>query len=356
MDDLGQKFLKDRKTWDECAQTYERQIVGGHPDIAAYEEFEEDFLDRLLRFLVEHQDRRVKLMDIGCGSGRLHIRYGAKSAVTGELDESHPLVKLKVIRPELRFDGALARGISEVWGVDFSQNMIDLAKAKLHEVGLDRESGIGLSLEQGSAFDLPEESDEVLPVAISLVNSIGVTQGPVGAIKLFQSMCRAVKSAGGIAIISCYQREHLESHGLGQYESTLDVSGQPWWLIPDSYASKRYRLVPRYYKRAFSEDPEMVVDVFDKGGSMVKKGFVLRRDPERVAQTLETGNIRTHTDYESYWYGYDLIEEWIDAHWLEKSYHFRTKQLDKLRAEPAQMAIYDAGNHLEPLLDRWEVD
>ena len=68
MDDLKKKYDRDRATWDECAETYETQIVGGHPDILAFEEFEEDFLDRLLRYLVEIQKRPIKLMDIGCGT------------------------------------------------------------------------------------------------------------------------------------------------------------------------------------------------------------------------------------------------------------------------------------------------
>ena len=44
--DLKEKYEKDKTTWDECAATYEKQIVGGHPDILAFENFEED-LDKL---------------------------------------------------------------------------------------------------------------------------------------------------------------------------------------------------------------------------------------------------------------------------------------------------------------------
>ena len=42
---------RDRRVWNDCAGTYEERIVCGHPDVLAYESFEEDFLDRVLAFL-----------------------------------------------------------------------------------------------------------------------------------------------------------------------------------------------------------------------------------------------------------------------------------------------------------------
>jgi SAM-dependent methyltransferase len=355
MEKLINQFLKDQLTWDECAETYERQIVSGHPDITAFEEFEEDFLDSVLRFLCKSQDRRIKVMDIGCGSGRLHIRYGAKTLDVSKLPSSHPLLKLKALRPDLAYDRILRQGLDEVWGIDFSSKMIRLAEDKVNEAQLRRADSVSLNLVQGSAFDLTHEPEQTLPIAVSLVNSVGVTQGPLGAIELFKSMRRAVEPANGIAIISCYQQEYLESYGLGQYESTLDVSGQPWWMTPDTYATKRYRKVPKQYKRAHDQIPELIVDVYDSKGKLVEEGFCLTRDPKRTNQTLKTGHIRTHSNYESNWYSFELIDEWIAAHWTDKSYHIQTKQVDAIRAEPAQMAILDCGNHLEALFRRWEV-
>lgn len=355
MDPLKNKFLKDRLTWDECAETYEQQIVGGHPDITAFEEFEEDFLDSVLRFLCQSQKRKIKLMDIGCGSGRLHVRYGAKTYNASNLPKSHPLSQLKTNRPDLAYDETLAEGLTEVWGIDFSSKMIEIAEEKITETEMRLPDSITLNLEQGSALNLSAESDENLPVAVSLVNSIGVTQGPIGAIELFKSLRNAVESAKGIAIISCYEQIYLELFGLGQYESTMDVSGQPWWMTPDTYASNRFRQVPRNYKRAYDPNTEIIVDVYDLEGKMVEEEFLLERDPERTTRTLETGHIRTHSNYESHWYSYHLIHEWMDAHWRKKSYHLHTKQLDRVRAEPAQMAILDSGNHLKKLLRRWEV-
>ena len=43
-------------------EVYEKQIVGGHPDIAAFEAFEEDFLEEVLRYLADKQERPIKLM------------------------------------------------------------------------------------------------------------------------------------------------------------------------------------------------------------------------------------------------------------------------------------------------------
>ena len=356
MDSLKKKYDTDQQTWDECAETYERQIVGGHPDILAFEEFEEDFLDRILRYLPEKQDRPVKLMDIGCGSGRLHVRYGAKTGTIAELAPSHPLVSLKMNAPQLAYDPVIAGSLKEVWGIDFSQKMIDLAKDKLEKIGLSNHADLALTFEQGSAFELKEQSNRVLPLAICLVNSIGVMQGFEGAAALFKSMRKAVEPADGIAIISCYQQEYVKSYGLGQYESTMDVSGQPIWMQPDTYASSQFKQIPRQYKLAHSRDDKLKVDVYDRQDHLIKKDHVLERDPEKTGQTVNTGDINTYSKYKSHWYSFDHIEELIKEHWETRhSYHIKTQVLDMIRAEPAQMAILDFGGHLKDIFERWKV-
>ncbi len=356
MKTLQKQYETDRQTWDECAETYERQIVGGHPDILAYEEFEEDFLDRMIRYLAEKQQRPVKLMDIGCGSGRLHLRYGAKTESIVNLADTHPLVSLKKGSPGFAYDPVLARSLTEVWGIDFSRKMIDLAEDKLEKMGLEANTGKKLTFSQGSAFELEEQPKDILPVAICLVNSIGVMQGVEGANELFKSMRRAVGPAHGIAIISCYQQEYIESYGLGQYESTMDVSGQPVWLQPDDYASSGFKQIPAEYKLAHSNEDKLAVDVFDMNDRLIRKDHVLARDPEITRQTIETGDINTHSEYKSHWYGYEHISELMDMHWgTGKSRHIRTQSLDILRAEPAQMAIFDPGDHLQDLFKAWKV-
>ncbi|MEE4311493.1 MAG: class I SAM-dependent methyltransferase [candidate division KSB1 bacterium] len=356
MDTLKAKYESDMRTWDECADTYERQIVGGHPDILAFEEFEEDLLDRLLRHLALTQNRKIKLMDLGCGSGRLHLRYGAKTQNVLNLDTSHPLVDLKKNSHKLAYDPLIAKGLSEVWGIDFSQRMIDLAKDKLQIAGLNDDHAIALTFDQGSAFELEAQPDDILPIAICLVNSIGVMQGFDGANALFKSMRNAVEAAQGIAIVSCYQQEYIEAYALGQYESTMDVSGQPIWLAPDTYASHDFLQIPMQYKLAHSADDTLHVDVYDKNNRLIKRGHMLKRDPAMTRQTIETGDINTYSSYKSHWYSYNHIQEFIDTHWgAKKSYHVKTQNLDMIRAEPAQMAILDFGGHLSNIFKRWKV-
>jgi SAM-dependent methyltransferase len=352
---LQKKYLIGKKTWDECAEVYERQIVGGHPDITAFEDFEEDFLDQLLIHLTQAQNRPIRLMDIGCGSGRLHIRYGTKSIPDFELNNIHPVSRLRQNQPKYNFDGLLSEVIKEVWGIDFSPAMIELAKKKIKKLNIDRDIKIKLTFSQGSAFKLEKEPANNFPVAVCLVNSIGVMQDQEGAVALFKSMRHAVEEAKGIAIISCYQKEYLQSYGLGQYESTLDVSGQPRWLFPSTYASKPYKQIPKQYKRAHSQSPYTVVDVYGADNKLVKQGYRLERDPYITEQILKSGHISTYSNYQSNWYSKDQIREWTETHWGSSTYHFETKELDTLRAEPAQMTIFDPGHHLKELFNHWNI-
>ena len=356
VNELKKRYDRDRKTWDECAETYETHIVGGHPDILAFEEFEEDMLDRVLRFLIDTQGRPIKLMDIGCGSGRLHVRYGLKTATGERSEQLRARVSQEGSESAAAFDPVIAAGLAEVWGIDFSQCMIDLAGEKLAALGLDRSASIRLTLERGSAFEMEPQPADVLPIVICLVNSIGVMQGYEGAAALFASMRRAVESAGGIAVVSCYRHKFVASYALGQYESTMDVSGQPRWLVPDTYASAGYTQAPRRYKLAHSIDDTVVVDVFDSEGALVKKGHVLTRDLAKANEVLKTGDITTYSDYRSHWYSFDEIEGLMRDHWAgTKTYHIETGGLDVLRAEPAQMAILDPGDRMEKLLALWNV-
>jgi uncharacterized membrane protein len=123
-------------------------------------------------------------------------------------------------------------------------------------------------------------------------------------------------------------------------------------MLPDTYTSEGYRQVSRAYKRAYSEDRALTVDVFDMEGNMVRKGHRLTRDTEAVRYTIETGKIRTFTDYKSNWYSFDQFEDWIQKFWSGRRYHIRTKELDAIRAEPAQMVILDSGDHLKDLFTR----
>jgi SAM-dependent methyltransferase len=355
-DPLSRKLERDRGVWDACAEEYERVIVEGHPDVTAYEAFEEDLLDRLLLHLIRDRKRQVHLLDVGCGSGRLHLRYGLKICPEKELprEERRLVDGLRSLHPGYGYDPVLAGGLAAVGGIDFSASMIGLAGRKLASAGLTRLAHGPLYLKVGSAFDLMAMPGEPLPLVVSVCNSVGVTQGPSGAVELLKSMRRAVESAGGIAIVSAYRAEAVESFALGNYESTMNVSGQPRWLTPDTYAAARYVKIPRAFKRGHASDPTIVVDVLDEEGNLVERGFQLERDPAAVREVIEDGHIRTHTDYESYWYGFDQFAQWISDHWPEgKSHLLEGRSLDALRAEPVQLAVLDPEGWLDPLLERW---
>ena len=355
MEPLKRRYDADKVVWDSCAEVYEERVVGGHPDIALMEDFEETLLDALLRCLADKTSRPIKLYDLGCGSGRLHIRYGAKTTKIKELPNDHPVSKLKEHKPELEYDPVLDNSLKEIEGFDFSQKMINLAEAKVAEYQIDDTSNLKFTLTQGSAFEADYDGREYLPVAVCLINSIGVMQGEAGAVQLFEAMRNVTEAAGGVALISCYRKSYFPHYGLGQYESTLTVSGQPVWLVPDTYAAEQYVLESSGYKRAYSKDDTVVADVYNEGGEKIEKGFVLRREPEAVAEVVRTGRIETHAGYKSRWYSLDRINGWMEKLWAGDRYHIESKELDVVRAEPGQLAIMDCGRNCEGLFERWGV-
>ncbi|HUW60936.1 MAG TPA: hypothetical protein VMZ06_08020 [Candidatus Bathyarchaeia archaeon] len=360
---LTQACDRDRGVWDQCAAAYERNIVHGHPDVVAYEAFEEEFLDRVLAFLAERSGKPLHVIDVGCGSGRLHLRYGLKTTRGDQLPaaDAENLARARASRRDLDYDPVLAGetggGIELIGGIDLSSELINLAAGKLGEAGLGTLLGQRLWLRQGSAFDLEPLDPEPLPVLVTVCNSIGVMQGPEGAQQLFKSLRRAAETASGIAVISAYRKEAVQSHALGNYESTMNVSGQPRWLAPQTYARNNgFTLVPRRYKRAWDSSKSILVDVFDRNGQKVCDGFLLTRVNDEVERTIETGHIRTWSRYESYWYGFDTIARWIDAYWgRDTSWHLAGIELDALRAAPAQIAVYDPQRRLADLFGRWRI-
>ena len=337
-------YEHDRSIWDGCASDYERQIVRGHPDVTAYESFEHSFIERLALFLTGDCGRDLHVYDFGCGSGRIHQLLA-------------PLIERTV--PET--DGAKASGrsggtVRHVGGIDFSENMIELARRNLDEEGFGMLYPGRLSFDVGSAFDVLPYLADAMPLAVSVCNSIGVMQGPEGARRLFSSMGRYVRSRKGIAVISCYRREAVAGYALGNYESTMDVCGQPGWLAPDTYAGRQYTLVPHSYKRAHDPDPRITVDVFSAAGDCVKRDHELVRDAAAVRKTIATGNIRTFNGYRSQWYAMNRIKEWMREFWGDGMlWHIPGSRLDRLRGEPAQLAIVDYSGAFGLLAKQWKL-
>ena len=322
---LYDKYSNDKKIWDNCAITYEDQVVSGHPDIVAYEKFEENFLDRILNYLDRNSGRKIKIVDVGCGSGRLHLRYGKHVRIP-----------------------SLAR----IYGLDFSEKMLEIARMKLKQESVEGLSSPVLEFEQGSAFDLQPHTGPELPVAVNLVNSIGVMQGEEGAQKLFIAMRRCVEPSGGIAVISCYQGAFVRQYALPQYESTLNFCGQPVWLKPDTFASGAYTLKPKYYKRVNQDESSLEVEVYENN-KLIKPSFLLYRDKKLTEEVVRTGRIKTYSDYESNWYSFSQIEKWMNEHWGGLTmYHIPTQVIDTESAEAGQLAILDINNTLKKFISK----
>jgi hypothetical protein len=127
------------------------------------------------------------------------------------------------------------------------------------------------------------------------------------------------------------------------------------WLVPDTYAGEEYVLESHTYKRAYSEDDTVVAEVYTQDGDKVEGEFVLRRDPEAVAEAVRTGRIQTHAGYNSRWYDFEQIDQWINDLWTGGRYHIESKNLDVVRAEPGQLAIMDNAGLCEGLFERWGV-
>jgi SAM-dependent methyltransferase len=336
------RYHLDRNVWNRCASTYEQRIVRGHPDVTAYESFEHSMLEKLVLFLTRDCRSNLAVYDFGCGSGRIHqllIPFLPPASGNGA------------------WNAPGSGGVLHVGGVDFSEKMIAIALANLKESGGGNLYPDYLSYDVGSAFDVQPYVGEAVPLAVSVCNSIGVMQGPEGAAQLFRTMGNHVRERSGIALISCYRREAVAGYALGNYESTMDVCGKPAWLQPAAYADGSYTLVPQYYKRAYDESPDITVDVLDGEGNCVERDVVLTRDERAVQEVVTTGEIRTGTDYQSHWYSDGQVRQWMREHWGDATlWHIPGSRIDRLRGEPAQLAIGDFGGTFAPLARRWGLE
>ncbi len=337
------RYEHDRAIWEQCAITYERQIVRGHPDVTAYESFEHSFIDKLVLFLTRDRSLTLDCYDFGCGSGRIH------TLLAPFLKDSSSTSEGKRIHPK-------KGGLNHVGGIDFSEQMIEIARQNLVSAGLASLYPEYLAFDIGSAFDVEPYTGEHIPLALSVCNSIGVMQGEEGACNLFKVMQRYVKPKNGIALISCYCREAVEGYALGNYESTMDVSGQPCWLTPNSYAKPGNTLVPNCYKRAYDREQTILVDVFNNDNKCIEHNFKLYRNSDAVKKVIETGHIDTYNEYHSNWYSTEKIKDWMREFWEDGTlWHIPGYQLDRLRGEPAQLAVVDYNGAFEPLARNWNL-
>ncbi|MGD8780012.1 MAG: class I SAM-dependent methyltransferase [Ignavibacteria bacterium] len=330
--EITQKVEESKKKWDKYAVNYDKHIVNGHPDIVNFIKFEEEFINNILLFLSARQSRPLKLFDVCSGSGRIHNYY--YNLYKNSNEETVFPSKLKWIH-----------------GIDISKNLLDIAKNKLEfDTGTDSKEidKLKFSFEQKSAFDLSFENNDFITVATNLLNTIGVLQPPEGSQKLFKSIRDLTEKNGGIGIISCFEKKYVETHALNQYESTMQVSGQPIWTFPNEYTSSGYTFVPKEYKTKGNVSHDTVVDVIDKNGDIIRENFTIKRNFSKTHSTILSGNVKTFTGYESMWYSYEVIDQWIKKYWDGlPAYHFETQTIDKTKAEAGQIAILDCGDNLK---------
>lgn len=355
MTDLNARYQQDQSVWDRCSGIYEQRIVGGHPDIHAYEAFEETLLDHLLLHLARTLDKRISVVDLGCGSGRLLLRLMAQTTPPDTLtrDKEKRLRMMRSIHPDWAWNPQLQSKLRTLTGVDFSRAMLTLAKKKMSAAGLSRDGATTqIQLIRGSAFDPVQLTSGAFPVVVCLINSIGVMQGIEGAKKLFQSIRQTVDQGGGIGLISCFCRENIGSHGLGQYESTMDVSGPPIWLKSDWHDLAKLLFVPRAYRRFDDTKKTIDVAVYETDGRLIDECHTLRRIPKQMEEMLRTGKILTHQGYESRWYSKKEIASLISNHWGKSGWQTFGSRIDPLRARACQLAWYDPNGHAR----RWFKD
>ena len=71
MESLIEKQIKEQKVWNRCADKYSNRIISGYSEISLLQDFEEDFLDYILMYIINKKHKPISLLDLGCGSGRI---------------------------------------------------------------------------------------------------------------------------------------------------------------------------------------------------------------------------------------------------------------------------------------------
>ncbi len=346
----------DPPPWDAPGLPVEDAVAAEHPAVASMLAFEQDFMDRLLHHFARQCSSRIELVDVGCGIGRLHYRYGIKTADPGtaSLSDSIRLERIRRQDPSLAFDSELAAKLARVSGIDFSAHQLNRVEGRLVEAGLSNMLRSRLQMRTGSIQSLESQFPETLPLVVSMCNSIGLLPSPNGAAALFRSVRRMVEPSKGIAVISAFRRGAVVTHALPVYESLIHLFGQARWLHPGDFVGMRYRQKAQRHKSVRDPDQTVIVDVYDCEGNLVKEQHTLTRIPDEVAKAVETGHIRTVGDYHTHWYGEEQVASWISEYWSGiRHYHLTGKGLDPERGEAIQLAVLDASGLFEGLLESW---
>jgi SAM-dependent methyltransferase len=351
------KLTQSKKLWDEQTDLYEEDTIdcNGQPDIIRYQNFEYDLMDKVLSLVLKNRDvnRKITLIDFGCGSGKLHIRYGCKMIDSDDISDPDDRKKLNRLRRSmfgLQYDEHFKNGMDRIIGIDFSENMIDLAKIKTHSAGLTQDLDSKLIFKQGYVHEFDMDVGDTIPIVACMINTIGIMQGVEGARKAIWAMERII-GKDGLGVISMYRKDKVEKYALCRYESVMESDGQPIWLIPIVHAEKDVIIKPKAYKTALHDTDTLPAMIFCSGGNAPIQTMIFRRDPNIVKETVETGVIRTHTGYYSKWYSREEMEDILSDIFGTSYKIVDAEKFDYLRGEVGQIAFVGNLNLIDELPD-----
>lgn len=145
---LQEKYKKDierdKGYWKRVSPSYDDALLmkgKAEKKSIEYETFEDAYMDVVLNELLKKGS--VIFIELGCGTGRYMVRYGAMSSENAEHDE-------------VIYDSRFDKNLKAVVGVDFSLPMLEKSLKKMREEGLEKEHNnrIFLINDYAEAFSL----------------------------------------------------------------------------------------------------------------------------------------------------------------------------------------------------------
>jgi len=197
--------------WDRLAKIYDDILLNNftaEESSILYEEFEDDFLKRLIEGKIQ-QGEKLVLIEIGSGTGRYIQHYC-----------SYPEISLII-------------------GIDVSYRMLEKSVDKLKRSSFANEIGRRILLVQGEAEDISlsirrhEQLKHNTPVVICMFNTLGNIELEDRRQNVLLNV-REMIEPNGIAVISVFNRELLRSEGKRYYTDERIVSA----IVPPTFGNR----------------------------------------------------------------------------------------------------------------------